>query len=251
MPETTPATLIAEARAAAFDRRFDDAAKLANRVLSTLPNCLIALRTLAWAQLELGEDGALDTFQQCAAFDPEDALTCVGQAIWYQQRYETEQAIDRWVRAWELDPENQPIRRALVKLTGELPESVLADAVAYLRGGHLDHAVEVLRRLRLDRRDVVIELSLLSAYTALGLQKQAFELAYSIHGSWPRAVKAALYVAAMEDRAGRTLRSRELIARAEHIDPGLILFGDVVRQVGLQPALEMHRTSRAQLVAGR
>jgi hypothetical protein len=55
----------------------------------------------------------------------------------------------------------------------------------------------------------------------------------------------------MEDRAGRTLRSREAIARAEQVDPGLTLFADVVREVGLQPALDQHRASRTPLAAVR
>jgi hypothetical protein len=67
----------------------------------------------------------------------------------------------------------------------------------------------------------------------------------------PESVKAALYVAALEDRAGRTLRSREAIARAEQVDPGLTLFADVVRQVGLQPALDLHRASRTPLAAAK
>jgi tetratricopeptide (TPR) repeat protein len=243
--------VLADARAAALDRRFDDTARAASRVLSQLPNCLVALRILAWAQLELGDERALDTFQQCAAFDPEDALAYVGQAIWYQQRRQVESATERWVRAWELDPENQPIRRALVNLTRELPESPLAEAIGLLRSGYIEHAAEMLRRLRQERRDVIVDLSLLTAEAALGRQREAFQLAQTIHASWPRAVKAALYVAAQEERAGRTLRSRELLARVEHIDPGLMLFGDVLRQVGLQAALELQRSSRAPLAMGR
>src|ERR1700738_1383100 len=125
MPNTT--TLIAEARSAAFDHRFDAAARIASSVLVRRPTCLLALRILAWAQLEQNDDAALETFAQGAAHDPEDALAFVGQAIWYQQHDQKDAAVRHWVRAWELDPHNQAIRRVLVKLTGELPESQLAD----------------------------------------------------------------------------------------------------------------------------
>ena len=37
----------------------------------------------------------------------------------------------------------------------------------------------------------------------------------------------------------------------EQVDPGLTLFADVVRQVGLQPALDLHRAARAPLAAAR
>jgi tetratricopeptide (TPR) repeat protein len=248
MPEI--ATLIAEARAAAFDGRFDDAAQVASRVLEAAPTCLIARRTLAWAQLELGDDRANESFLECAAYDPEDTLAYVGLGIWHQQRQHSQPAIDNWTRAWELDPYNQPIRRALVKLTGELPESPLADAIGLLRAGRDDEAADLLRRLHAERRDVVVDLALLTALSQSGAQREAFDLASRIYAQAPRSVKAALYVAAIEERAGRTLRSRELLARAEHVDPGLVLFGDVVRQVGLQPALDLQRAARP-LVAGR
>jgi tetratricopeptide (TPR) repeat protein len=243
--------LIADAQRAAFEHRFADAATHASAALDRLPTCLIGLRVLAWAQLELDDDAALATFQTCADYDPEDALAHVGQAIWYQQRNRNDAAIGEWVRAWELDPHNQSIRRALVKLTGELPESVFADAVSLLRRGHEDEAAETLRRLRGEREEAAVALSLIGALWSAGAQRDAFELAINVLASHPRSVKAALYVAALEDRAGRTLRSREVIARAEQVDPGLTLFEEVVRQVGLQPALDLHRASRTPLTVGR
>ena len=252
MPEILQ--LIAEARGAAFEHRYDLAERLASGVLDRLPTCLAALRILAWAQLELDADDeptALATFQQCVALDPEDPLAYVGQAIWYQQRRDNHAAIRMWVHAWELDPENQAIRRALVKLTGDLPESVLADATGLLRAHREDEAADLLRQLRRERDDSAVALKLISALWGSGAQREAFELAVAVHTSHPQSVKAALYVAALEDRAGRTLRSREAIARAEQVDPGLTLFADLVRQIGLENALDQHRASRTPLAAAR
>jgi|SRR5579871_3935664 len=244
--------LIADARRAAFDNRFQDAARLAASALDRLPTSLAALRILAWAQLELDDDAALTTFERCADSDPEDALAYVGQAIWHQQRQNLDAAISSWVRAWELDPHNQAIRRGLVKLTRELPESPLADAISLLRDHRAEEAVETLKKLRKERRDnAVVEVSLVTALWSVGKFGDALELANTVLGRHPHSVKAALYVAALEDRAGRTLRSREAIARAEQIDPGLTLYGDVVQQVGLQPALDLHRATRTPLAAAR
>jgi Tfp pilus assembly protein PilF len=234
-----------------MDHRFDEAAARASAVLSYLPSCLSALRVLAWAQLELDEDDALDAFERCAAFDPEDALAYVGQAIWYQQRRQDAAASRLWVCAWELDSANQMIRRALVKLTGELPESQLADAIGLLQAGSADDAADILRRLRTQRSDPTVELALISALWASGAHGEAFDLAASVHSTGSQSVKAVLFVAALEDRAGRTLRTREAIARAEQVDPGLTLFAKVVRQVGLQPALDLHRSTRTPLAATR
>jgi tetratricopeptide (TPR) repeat protein len=249
MPEMLNA--MAEARRAVIEGRFADAASHARAMLDTLPSYLAALRVLAWAQLELEQDEALDTFERCAELDPEDALAHVGQAIWHQQRAQNESATRHWQRAWELDPDNQAIRRALVKLTGELPESPLADAISLLRGGRAMAAAEGLRTLRGQRDDVVVSLSLMTALTASGAHRDALDLALGVYTRGFPSVKAALYVAALEDHAGRTLRSREAIARAEQVDPGLTLFADVVRQVGLQPALDLHRAARSPLAAAR
>ena len=242
---------IASACRAAFAHRFDQAAAQVMVILERQPASLPALRLLAWSQLELEDDQSLTTFERCAAFDPEDALAYVGQAIWYQQRRQVDAAVRHWVRAWELDPQNQAIRRVLVKLTGELPESALADAVGLLRASREDEAAEILRQLRRERDDTTVDLVLMAALWASGAQREAFDVAVAVHASHPQSVKAALYVAALEDRAGRTLRSREAIARAEQADPGLTLFADVVRQVGLQPALDLHRASRTPLTAAR
>jgi hypothetical protein len=242
---------IASARRAAFDHRFDEAAAEAMAVLDRQPTCLAALRVLAWAQLELDDDRSVTTFELCAAFDPEDALAHVGQAIWYQQHRQLDVAVSHWVRAWELDPQNQAIRRVLVKLTGELPESALADAVELLRGGREDEAVVILGHLRKEREDATVELVHMAALWASGAHREALDVAAAVHAGLPHSVKAALYVAALDDRAGRTLRTREAIARAEQVDPGLQLFGDLVREVGLQPAVDKHRTSRPPLAATR
>jgi tetratricopeptide (TPR) repeat protein len=244
--------LIANAREAAFEQRFEDAARHANNALQLLPSSLAALRILGWAQLELDDDAALATFQRCIEHDPEDALAYVGQAIWHQQRQHDDLATAAWTRAWELDPHNQAIRRGLARLTGELPESAFADAISLLRTGHAAQAVAGLRELvsRGDH-DAGVEVSLLNALWASGAQRDAFETAISVLHRYPRCIKAALFVAALEDRAGRTLRSREAIARAEQVDPGLRLFADVVRTIGLETALELPRASRASLAGAR
>lgn len=245
-------TLIAEARAAAFDRRFEDAARRARQVLERLPTCLAALRILAWSQLELGDDAAVATFQRCLEHDPEDALAHVGQAIWYQQHDQDELAVAEWTRAWELDPHNQAVRRGLARLTGELPDSAFADAIALLRTGSADEAAATLKQVRSQAPDdAAVDVALLSALWRSGAERDAFDLAVSVLNRYPRSVKAALFVAALEERTGRTLRSREAIARAEQVDPGLTLFADVVRQVGLEAALDLHRASRTSLAGAR
>src|SRR5207248_11121072 len=126
--------LIAEARRAAFEHRFVDAAAHASTALERTPTCLLALRILAWAQLELDDDAALATFEQCAEFDPDDALAHVGHAIGHEQHGETDAAVLQWLRAWVLDAHTQAMRRALVKRTGAQPHTSSAAGVSPHRG---------------------------------------------------------------------------------------------------------------------
>jgi tetratricopeptide (TPR) repeat protein len=242
--------LLARARSAAVEHRFDEATRLAHQVLTRTPSCLVALRVLAWAQLELGDERALATFERCAELDPEDARAEVGQAIWHQQQGHEAEAVAHWVRAWELDPHDQPIRRALARLTGELPESLLAEGTGLLRVGRWDEAAEVLRQVRsLEHSTLAASLGLITAWRALGAHGQADDLAIAVHNMAPTCIKGLLYVAAIEDAEGRTLRGRELLARAEQADPGLVLFGDLARD--LFPLPDTTRASRAVLAAAR
>jgi len=243
-------TTIADARSAALERRFEVAAELAKGALEASPNCLPALRVLAWAQLELGDDHAPTTFQACLAIDPEDALAHVGQAIWHQQRQDAPAASAAWTTAWQLDPQNQDIRRALVKLTGELPDSMLVEATALLRAERFEEADELLQRAHAEQ-PATAALARLDAAWGMRDYRRVGELAAAVLANQPHCVKPVLYLAALEERAGRTLRSRELLARAEHADPGLVLFGDLVHRIGLQPAFDLHRANRGAILAVR
>lgn len=237
MPELLE--LIAEARGAALEGHFRQAADGAQEILDSHPSCLAALRVLAWAQLRLDEDAALDSFQACATLDPEDALAEVGQAIWYERHELPERAAERFIRAWELEPHDQRIRREVVRLGGELPESPLAEGIGLMQLGRNDEATGPLRLAAASNpNDVVAPLALATVLWRLGGKQQAYNLATTILASRPQCVKAILHVLAQELASGRTLRTRELIARAEQVDPGLQLYEPVVRELGLKPVLD-------------
>lgn len=224
-----------EARRAAEDQQFEEATSLAREVLKTHPSSLLALRLLGWSQLSLGDEGALDNFQTCAQIDPEDALAQVGQAICYEQRGEQQEAVSRFKQAWELDPNDQRIRREIGRLGGELTDSPLAEGIALLQAGRYDAATTPLRAAAAARPDdVVAPLSLATALWRLGGKQPAYNLASSALSAYPQCVKALLMVVAVETGGGRLLRTRELMARVEQVDPGLLLYGDLAGEFGVQ-----------------
>ncbi|MDQ3808999.1 MAG: hypothetical protein M3336_01785, partial [Chloroflexota bacterium] len=183
--------MIAASCTAAVERRFEDAAVLAAQALESAPACLPALRTLAWAQLELGDERALNTLQACSSYDPEDSLAHVGVAIFLQQREQTEAAAHAWEQAWELDPHNQSIRRALVNLTGDLPDSPLAEGISLLRAERFEEA-EALLESASSARPAAAPLARLDALWGMGQWRRAFDLAVSVAVDQPRSVKAML-----------------------------------------------------------
>lgn len=239
------ATQIAEARAAALDQRFPEAATAARRVVDTNPTCLPALRALAWAQVETGDRAASESFQTCATLDPEDAYAEVGLAMCLERQGERPRALERLIRAWELEPDDQKIRKEVVRLGGEFPDSPLADGIALLRAGRDDPAITPLRQAAAATPpDVAASLALATALWRVGGRQQAYNLASIVLGTHPHAVKAILFVVAVEASSGRLLRTRELLARAEQVDPGFTLYGDLVQETGLEPVLERHTPGR-------
>ena len=243
---------LAAARDAVLARQFAEAADLARAVLADAPNCLAALRVLAWAQLSLGDEGAMETFGVCARLDPEDPLAEIGRGIGLERVGRTDEAVRAFVRAWELEPLDQQIRREVVRLGGDLPDSFLADGIQALHAGQPDAATGSLRQAAAaDPQDAAALLALATALWRLGGKQQAYNLATTVLASNPQCVKAILYVLAVEAESGRQLRTRELIARAEQVDPGLDLFAEVVAETELQPVLDRYQVSRQIGTPGR
>ncbi len=239
---------IARARSAALNQRFEDARARAAEALELRPHCLAAWRILAWSQLEVGDNVALGTFQNCVAYDPEDGLSHVGQALWLDRHAQRESALAKMTRAWELDPSSVGIRQALGRWGGSLPDSKLADGIALVRAGRCEEATDALRHAAAqDPPDLAALLTLMSAIWPLGARKQTYNLAMTVLGVRPFCVKAMLFLAAVENANGHTLRTREWVIRAEQVDPGLDLYAEIVQQLGLRPVLERHATSRPAL----
>ncbi|MBI2756949.1 MAG: tetratricopeptide repeat protein [Chloroflexi bacterium] len=240
-----PAIHLEEAREAAIQGRHFDAANAAERALRTHPDCLIALRALAWAQLSLRQAEAFETFQHCAALDPEDPLAEVGQAVWFERRGDRERAAAKFLAAWEREPHDQNIRKEVVRLGAEFPESTLAEGIGLLQDGRLDSAATALRHAAAQSpQDPAAPLALATVLWRLGGKQQAYNLASTVLASRPLSVKAILYVVAVEAGSGRFLRTRELLSRAEHVDPGFVLWAPLVQELGIQPILERHSASR-------
>jgi Flp pilus assembly protein TadD len=231
--------LLAEARHAALEGDSFDAANLARRVLATHPSAIAALRIQGWAQLNLNDDNAFDSFQTCASLDPTDPLAQVGQAIWFEKKGMLAQALERFIRAWELDPSDQRIRKEVVRLGGEFPESALAEGLLLLQAGRYEDATSQLRVAAAgSTTDVAGPLSLATALWRLGGRQQAYNLATTVLTARPQCVKAILIVVAVESSSGRLLRTRELMARAEQVDPGFTVYGEWLAEVGLEAPRE-------------
>ncbi|MBI3964672.1 MAG: hypothetical protein HY329_03470 [Chloroflexi bacterium] len=225
--------ILRSARQAALSNRFDTAAGLCRRVLATYPNCLIALRILAWTELEGGQDTARDRFGTCSLLDPEDPLASVGQGVLHELQGRSDRALEHFVRAYELDPSDDRIAAEIVRLGGTAPQTHLAEAMRRLAKGDNAGAADHLRAASASNQsDPASCLALARAIWPLGGRTQVNNLVITVLGLSPNCLKAILYQLAVEVDGRRMLRARELVGRAAEIDPGFLLSRQYLGELG-------------------
>lgn len=227
------------AREAAGGGSFEDARQIAADVLGSNPNCLLALRIRGWAELELGDPGAFETFNSCAAIDPLDPMAELGMAMAEEDRGQVEPALRHFLRAFEMDAADQRIRLEIRRLGAELPETHLADGLSLLAEGGVERAIEHLRAASAsDPDDPSARLALARALWQVGAREQVANLCTSLLASYSHCLEALIYLVAAELAQGRTLRTRELLARVEAVDPGYLYSERLLDDTGVSRAAQ-------------
>lgn len=227
------------ARDAARQGDFAEARGTASEILASNPHCLLALRLQGWAELELGLEEALATFRACAAIDPLDPLAEVGMALVEEDRAQLAEALRHFVRAYELDAADQRIRVEIRRLGAELPETRLADGLSLLCEGSYERAIEALRAAAAAAPDdPAARLGLARALWSVGAREQVTNLCTSILATLPNCLEALIYLVAAELAQGRTLRTRELLARLDAVDPGHVFSERLLEETGVSRAVQ-------------
>lgn len=219
--------------------RFEQARSLASAVLATHPHALLALRLLAWAELELGLDGAVAAFEACQRAAPLDPVAELGLALVARRLDQPPVALRHFCRAFELGAAEPEVRLEIQTLGGELPESRLAEGLGLLREGDYPRAAETLRAAAAAvPDDPAARLGLAHALWRVGAREQVANLCSTLLATHPHCLDALVFAIAAELAMGRILRARELLARVELVDPGHLLAAPLLAETGVSRALQ-------------
>jgi tetratricopeptide (TPR) repeat protein len=211
-----------------------EARALCLEILKQQPNNLFAHRLLAMMAIETGSREALEHFQQSALIDPRDPLAEIGQAVFAEQNRAAEGAVKHFRRAAELDPDDEHLQEELQRLGVEVEETALARGTRALAEGNEDAAVTALREALAEAPDdASVKLTLAEALWKQGATEQAVVLAMQVLSTHAQSIDALMLLLAAESRRGRALRIRELQSRADAIDPGFYLHGQLADLLGL------------------
>jgi tetratricopeptide (TPR) repeat protein len=232
------------ARDAARQGRFEEARTLASEVLAAQPNALVALRTRAWAELELGLQAAQASFQACRTADPLDPLAEIGLGLMAASEGDEPTALQHFCRAYELGANEQRERLEIKRLGGELPETRLAEGIALIQEGQNENAAELLRAASAAApNDAAPKVALAHALWHVGAREQVTNLCGSVISAYPNCLEALIYTMAAELAMGRTLRTREMLSRVEAVDPGHLLSAELLEETGVSRAIQGMRRS--------
>jgi len=233
--------------------RIDDALASCQQVLSHFPGSLEAQRLLGEIYLAQGHlEEAQQTFDWVLTSDPENVVTYCDRALISERLSDFDTALDCYQQAYELSRGNSQIRQEFNSLSSKVgqPDFMFSRAGLarlYMRGDLLTQAIqewEVVLAATPDRLDA--RTGLLEAYWREEQFDRVEQLAKQILDENPSCLKALLLLA--HTTAPRNLeQARELIKKAEILDPELVmahdLFSDFMAREPNDPFLALLKKS--------
>lgn len=235
----------------------DDALNRCQYVLARFPESLEAQRLLGEVYLAQGHfDEAQQTFDWVLTNDPENIIVYCDRALISERRSDYDTALDCYQQAYELSRGNNKIRNEFNKLSAKVGQqgfmfSRAGLARLYMRGDLLTQAIqewEAVLAVTPDRLDA--RTGLLEAYWRDGLYDRVEQLATQILQDVPGCEKALLllaYVVSAKDIE----QARELLRRAEALDPDLVmaqdLFSDLIASQPNEPFLALLKKTPVDL----
>jgi len=216
----------------------NDALSKCQYVQAQFPDALEVQRLLGETYLKQGMmQEAQQSFDWVLTNDPENVVVYCDRALMSERMTDYETALDCYQQAYELSRGNSTIRQQFNMLSSRTGQqgfmlSRAGLARLYMRGDLLSQAAQEWELVlsaapeRLDART-----GLLETYWREGLDERVEQLAHQILRDIPECLKALLLLAHVT--APRDMQqARELIQRAEVLDPDLVmareLFGDAI-----------------------
>ena len=211
----------------------DDALASCQRVLTHFPGSLEAQRLLGEIYLAQGHlEEAQQAFDWILTSDPENVVAYCDRALISERLSDFDTALDCYQQAYELSRGNSQIRQEFNTLSAKVgqPDFMFSRAGLarlYMRGDLLAQAIqewEIVLASTPDRLDA--RTGLLEAYWREEQFERVEQLAKLILDENPSCLKALLLLA--HTTAPRNLeQARELIKKAEALDPELVMAHDL------------------------
>lgn len=251
MAQTTLRDRIQSIEDAISAGQIDDAMAHCQQILAHYPDALEIQRLLGEVYLAQGRfDEAQHTFDWILVNDPENVIAYCDRALICEHLSDIDTALDCYQQAYELSRGNSQIRREFNQLSARVGQQEFMMSRAglarlYMRGDLLTQAIqewEAVLAASPDRLDA--RLGLLETYWREGMYDRAEQTASRILEEIPNCIKALLLLAHITS-AFNLQRARELIQRAEILDPELLmaqeLFNDLTASQPNDPFLPLIR----------
>ena len=220
-------------------------------ILAHYPDALEIQRLLGEVYLAQGRlEEAQQTFDWILVNDPENVIAYCDRALICEHQSDIDTALDCYQQAYELSRGNSQIRQEFNHLSEKAGQqefmlSRAGLARLYMRGDLLTQAMQEWEAVLVaapDRLDA--RLGLMETYWREGMYDQVEQMASRILEDIPNCEKALLLLAHVAS-AFNMQRARELIQRAELLDPELVmaqeLFADLAASQPHDPFLAILR----------
>ncbi|HXL38261.1 MAG TPA: tetratricopeptide repeat protein [Ktedonobacteraceae bacterium] len=227
----------------------DDAMANCQHILSYFPDALEAQRLLGEIYLAKGQfEEAQKTFDWILVNDPENVIVYCDRALTSERLTDIDTALDCYQQAYELSRGNSQIRQKFNQLSTKVGQQEFMFSRAglarlYLRGDLLTQAEQEWEAVlnaspeRLDART-----GLLETCWREGAYDKVEQLATEILEEIPTCLKALIFLAHVTSTFNLE-RARELLQRAETLDPEMVmaqeLFSDLIASQPTNPFISM------------
>ncbi len=238
--------------------QIDAAMTHCQHILARYPDALEIQRLLGEVYLAQGHlEEAQQSFDWILVNDPENVIVYCDRALICENQSDIDTALDCYQQAYELSRGNSQIRHEFNMLSAKAGQqefmlSRAGLARLYMRGNLLTQAIqewEAVLTANHDRMDA--RLGLLETYWREGHYDEVERMASSILEEVPHCLKALLLLAHVTS-AYNLHRAKDLVARAEKLDPELLiaqdLFNDLASSQPNDPFLALVRKEPISLL---
>ncbi len=261
MTQTTLREYLRTTEDAISSGRIEEAMASCQNILTYFPEALEAQRLLGEVYLAQGQmEEAQQTFEWILTNDPENVIVYCDRALISERTSDVDTALDCYQQAYELSRGSSDIRQQFNQLSArtgqqEFMFSRAGLARLYMRGDLLTQAIqewEAVLAISPDRLDA--RLGLMETYWREGTYDKTEQVAMQLLEEVPTCLKALLFLAHVAS-ISNTPRARDLLVRAEALDPELTMaqevFADLAASQPGDPFLALLKREPIVLENGR